>query len=407
MRKPIILATLVHFALRCALCSTLFTTQAHAGYRYRYQVTVDHTQAGSSDSASFPILVYISSNSDFKTAANGGYIKNTTTLNGQTVPADLIVTSDTTCAIKVTAWEVASYSGSSGTVELWVNQGTLSHTVNTVFYICIGNAAITTYQSTATSVWASSFVGVWHQANGSALSLNDSTINAHTGSITGAVSATTGEIDGGSSYSGVLHTNYIDVGSGNLAIVGTNSYTVQGWFKSSVLTSSSVQMLIGRGTESSNCTQPYYLYSSSSAFGIQRGNNSTYPAALSSATHSNNTWYLVVGTYDGSTLRMYVNGSADGTGSTSSSLTDPPGASTLIGNTLACYASNKPYPVNGTLDELRVMATNVSADWITAEYNMEKPSQAMVTLGSKVALGGPRGSQIMDLEDGILTKGLH
>src|ERR1035438_268570 len=130
MRKPIILATLVHFALRCALCSTLFTTQAHAGYRYRYQVTVDHTQAGSSDSASFPILVYISSNNDFKTAANGGYIQNTTTLNGQSVPADLIVTFDGGCASKVTAWEVASYSASSGTVELWVNQGSLSHTVN-------------------------------------------------------------------------------------------------------------------------------------------------------------------------------------------------------------------------------------------------------------------------------------
>src|ERR1039457_6756707 len=57
MRKPIIPATLVHFALRCALCSTLFTTQAHDGYRYQF--TVVHTQAGSSDSASFPILVYI------------------------------------------------------------------------------------------------------------------------------------------------------------------------------------------------------------------------------------------------------------------------------------------------------------------------------------------------------------
>ena len=63
--------------------------------------------------------------------------------------------------------------------------------------------------------------------------------------------------------------------------------------------------------------------------------------------------------------------------------------------------------MNGVEDEIRIVSTNLGPDWITAEYNMEKPSQAMVTLGSKVALGGPRGSQIMDLEDGILTKGLH
>ena len=59
------------------------------------------------------------------------------------------------------------------------------------------------------------------------------------------------------------------------------------------------------------------------------------------------------------------------------------------------------------MDEARVLNVAESADWITAEYNMEKPSQTMVTLGSRIAMGGPRGSQIVELHKGVLTAGLH
>jgi hypothetical protein len=198
---------------------------------------VDHTQAGSSDSAHFPILVYISSNADFKTAANGGYIQNTTTLNGQTIPADLIVTTDAACQNQVTAWEVASYSAGTGTLELWVNQGTLSHTVNTVFNICIDNPAVTTYQSTATSVWDSNYLGVYHLANGSTLSPNDSISKANNGATPGAgVTATTGQIDGGVAISGAS-TAYLN--ASGLSFPTGSAITVSFWNNAANSTSGS------------------------------------------------------------------------------------------------------------------------------------------------------------------------
>jgi hypothetical protein len=63
--------------------------------------------------------------------------------------------------------------------------------------------------------------------------------------------------------------------------------------------------------------------------------------------------------------------------------------------------------VLGVLDEARISKTNRSAAWITAEYNMEKASQTMVTLGSRTVVIPPRGSQIVDLGGTTFTRGLH
>jgi hypothetical protein len=46
---------------------------------------------------------------------------------------------------------------------------TVSHTSDTVFYVCYGNASITTDQSTPTSVWDSDFLSVFHLPNGGSL----------------------------------------------------------------------------------------------------------------------------------------------------------------------------------------------------------------------------------------------
>jgi hypothetical protein len=41
--------------------------------------------------------------------------------------------------------------------------------------------------------------------------------------------------------------------------------------------------------------------------------------------------------------------------------------------------------LNGLVDEVRLSTITRSPDWGTAEYNMEKPSQRMAAVGSKVA----------------------
>jgi hypothetical protein len=100
-------------------------------------------------------------------------------------------------------------------------------------------------------------------------------------------------------------------------------------------------------------------------------------------------------------VRLYINGTQQASGARTSSViyvTNGPLIGSVAGNQYA-----------GVLDEVRVSNTARPADWITAEYNMEKPSQTMVTVGSRTALGGPRGAQIVELpkrSHPVLSKGL-
>ncbi len=351
---------------------------AHAGYRYKYKVTVDHTQAGSSDSANFPILVSLSS-SDFKTSANGGSIQNTVTLNGQTVPADLIVTTDSGCATKVTAWEVASYSATGGTVELWVNQGTLSHTADTVFYICIDNSAVTTYQSTATSAWETHFKLVLHAANGASLSGNDSTSNGNNASsVTGT--ASTGQIDGGASLSG---SQQLLIPNSSSLQVNTGDFTISCWFKQT--TTGSYAALFDRGVT----YRDYSIFINGGTFAYYGvGGNAN---VLSSPSVSTGTWYYFVWTRSGSSNRISVN---NGTATT---FTDSGSTDHGDGLSIGKNPSGGGSGFIGIEDEFRVANTARSADWITAEYNMEKSSQTMVSVGARQSnsMTG-HGGQIMD-----------
>jgi hypothetical protein len=344
--------------------------------------------------------VYISSNSDFKTAANGGYIQNTTTLNGQTVPADLIVTTDTACSSAVTAWEVASYSASTGTVELWVNQGTLSHTVNTVFYLCIGNSAVTTYQSTASNTWNANFVRAYHFANGSGstLSLLNSTSVSATLTNNGSATSVAGQMDGGI---GLASASSQYASSATVPSGTAMSYTA--WVQATSFPNS-YNAVVDNSTTSGSTYFTIFVKSNGklACYLTTSGGTVDYDGS-GSTTLSTGTWYYVAMTYNSTNgLTGYVNGTVDATA----------GANGTVSNSanLFVVGQNPPHTPrfwNGPIDEVRVATVALSADWITAEYNMEKPSQTMVTLGSRIAMGGPRGSQIVELHKGVLITGLH
>jgi hypothetical protein len=291
-----------------------------------------------------------------------------------------------------------------------VNQGTLSHTVNGAFYVCIGNSSVTTYQSTATSTWNSGFAAALHLANGSALSVTDST-GKNSPSNSGATAAV-GQIDGAAAFNGSNQT--INLGSGS-ALNLTGNMTAEGWVN----------------LASNSYTYGGYLANAADslgdgagqlgvAFGRTNGCGSltvgvgtilvTWSnACISSsgaATVGTGAWHLIAAVRSGTsgnwTSQIYLDGAIVTT--TTGITTNPTSAQEYdIGGlrvAACCY-------LQGSVDEVRIANVALSADWITAEYNMEKPSQTMVTLGPRVALGGPRGAQIVELEWAIPTRGLH
>ena len=342
-----------------------------ANYVYARSITIDYTKVSTASQTNFPVLVS-GTYSYLATATNSGYIQNTTTLNGQTVPADLIFTSDNACTTKLN-WEIASYTATTGAIEAWVQVPTLSYTANTVIYMCYDNTAVTTYQSTASSTWDSYYAGVWHLPNGTTLSVKDSTNNANNGTDNGAT-VTTGEIDGAASFNG--STNYIDIGSGASLNI-TSAITMSAWIK--IAASGAYYHIIG-GYQGSSPNPGYGFI-----VGGVPGSTTDGHLAYWSQTHgvwveghtavNNNTLHLVEVTVTGTTVQFYIDGAADGAAVSSNQ------PSSYSGDRDMGRGENNASYWSGTLDEVRVSSTARSAGWITSEYNNQS-SPDKATYGS-------------------------
>jgi hypothetical protein len=162
-----------------------------AGYTFNSAITIPRSQVAATElnfpvliSGTFPLLA---------TSANGGLIQNTTVLNLQTAPADLVFTLDS-AGTQLLSWEVASYTPSSGQIEIWVRIPTLLNTADTVGYMWYGNPAVTTYQCVASTTWDPYYSAVYHFGNVNSLSLLDSTINAY--NLSATLPATADQIAG-------------------------------------------------------------------------------------------------------------------------------------------------------------------------------------------------------------------
>src|SRR5438093_3419681 len=83
---------------------------------------------------------------------------------------------------------------------------------------------------------------------------------------------------------------------------------------------------------------------------------------LDGPTLALNSWSHLVGTFDGATMRIYVNGALSSSAAASGPLAGGSGA-TYIGRLGQSY-----YPFQGTLDEVAVFPTALSAERVRAHY---------------------------------------
>jgi hypothetical protein len=325
-------------------------------YVYARTITIDHTKVatvGNTDQTNFPVLVS-GTYSYLATQANGGKIQNTVSLNGQTVPADLAFTSDSACIVNLN-WEIASYTASTGQIEAWVQVPTLSHSSDTVIYMCYDRTAVKTYQSTVASTWDSNFKGVWHLSNGISLSALDSTSNANNGTINGP-NATAGKIGGAGSFA----NNSIAVPMSGFP-TGSGVATTEGWAYLSVIPSS-LDFLFSYGTGSyANASGIFFMNDGSG--NLQVVYSSWGPGIGSNARPSLNNWHHIVGTYDGTNMCLYIDGALDDCAAQAQNTIN---TVAFIG---AWVCGGSCVPMTGFIDEVRLSSVVRSADWIVTEYN--------------------------------------
>jgi hypothetical protein len=355
--------------MRLILALVALSCPAWAGYAVRATLTFPApTGSHTNFTAAFTF-----SDAKFATVANGGRVANTVTRVGVTVPADFIITSDSTCNTLAGSytWGVETYSATTGVGIGWVQIPTYSAGVTA--YICAGNAAVSTYQGGAVGAeFDSNTKGAWHLSDGTTLSVKDSSSSANDGTSASSPSAVTGKIDGGA---GLASGSKITTTSTGFA-AGSARRSISGWFKTSYASGPEALFGYGSGTTAAN-----YL------IGVAYGTaGKIYFAGYSAdvqgvATVNDGIWHHVAATYDGTTVRIYVDGAPDSSGALA--LNTGAGGMVIGANTWSGADV-----MTGSVDEIRFAATDRSANWIVTEYgNQNSPPAAsaatLISTGSQ------------------------
>ncbi|HMH70028.1 MAG TPA: LamG-like jellyroll fold domain-containing protein, partial [Candidatus Saccharimonadales bacterium] len=191
---------------------------------------------------------------------------------------------------------------------------------------------------------------------GTGTTLTDGTGKNHTGTLSGVTWSTTGKYGKALSFNGT--NNWVTIADAN-DLDMTSGMTLEAWVKPSTLTGWRTIM-----TKEASGGMAYTLYS---------GNNASRPALYGNITSdvgvngsgalSTTAWWHITGTFDGSNLRIYVNGTLVGTKALSGNLRATTGALRLGGNSVWGEY------FKGLMDDVRIYNRALSASEIQTDMN--------------------------------------
>jgi len=256
----------------------------------------------------------------------------------------------------------------------WVNISSLSASVDTSFYLYYGNVD-SDDQQCPEKVWDSDFVMVqhFHERSGT---LFDSTGYSNDGVPYGGVSQdVAGKIGNADSFDG--DNDYVEC-ENSPSLNPLNYVSLEAWYKPASFKGRGNDPIIDKGYYQNE--DPYWQYhlgvcgdqypTRYSLFGFEIANSGNQNVVTEDGFWIPNIWYHIVGTYDGSTMRLYVNSQLIDSKDVVSTMAD-------FGQNLriARYTNiNNCLP--GTIDEVRISSSARSAAWILTEYiNQEDPSE--------------------------------
>lgn len=312
------------------------------------------------------------------------------------VPADLVVTSDSS-GTTLLHWEIASYTASTGAIEFYQNES-ISHTTDTLSYISFGNASQTAWIGNVAGTWNSGFVVVLHTENvvltSSKITTSiDSTAQDNTVSgVSSDLTSVTGIAGAGQSGSG---TSNSELGGTPVGFpVGSSVRTLESWWNRSSTAVTGVQITSGWGNKTNDqawmvgacdaatCGNLYY------GSAVYFGANCRFTAPTLDSNWHHSAITLPSGTTESATLIYFDGASQSPTctngGNTINTVLNATGAF-CIGGQVACDGNNT---WNGKIDEVRVSNVPRSADWILATYNNLHAPGSFVTASNTVTAGG-------------------
>jgi hypothetical protein len=206
-------------------------------------------------------------------------------------------------------------------------------------------------------------VGSWNFNEGSGTVAHDSSFSRDNGALQGNASWTQGRFWDGLSFGG--GSDAVDVQNGSQ--LQPANLTVSAWVKASA-SPGKYRYIVAKG--SNVCSAGSYgLYTSTSGglqFYVSSNDGLTYAASPDAGTAIwDGKWHNVIGTFDGSTVRLYVDGREVGSGTPDTSPISyglPTSNDLMVGNYTGC--SSYPLGFNGSIDQVRIFDRALGAQEI-------------------------------------------
>jgi len=160
--------------------------------------------------------------------------------------------------------------------------------------------------------------------------------------------------------------DYVDIGK--LDIIG-NQLTILGWFNTS--NSTNDHRIISKATSPAEQDHYYMVSTANNTLRFRlRTNGHTTTLVAPQGTINNNTWYHFATTYDGSEMRIYLNGNIIGTVSKTGDISTNNNISTWIGG-------NPPNPTDrpwfGSLANIEIYDKVLTQEEINSIKNTTTP----------------------------------
>ncbi|WP_084285447.1 LamG-like jellyroll fold domain-containing protein [Solirubrobacter soli] len=198
----------------------------------------------------------------------------------------------------------------------------------------------------------------FNEASGS--TVTDTTGKGHTGTISGATRTTTGKTGGALSFNGT--SNFVSVADADDLDL-TTGMTLEAWVNPTANTNWRTAVMKEKSGDLS-----YALYSGGATTPLATITNtgqSGYGEAgnVAGSAPANNTWTHLAGTYDGTTLKLYKNGTLISSVTRAGSIAVGTGPVKIGGN--AVWGEW----FKGQLDDIRIYNTALTAAQITTDMN--------------------------------------
>jgi Concanavalin A-like lectin/glucanases superfamily len=265
------------------------------------------------------------------------------------------------------------------------------------YYAAIAMAVAALAATAPVAMAEPNLVGQWHFDEGSGTAVADSSGNGNNGTILRGTTWVDGRLGGGLFFDGTGRVLVAD----NAALEPPTTVSVSAWIRN--LGSPGDYRYIMAKSASGCITASYGLYSGPSGgliFYVSRNRGTAYSRSPDAGTGVwDGNWHLVVGTFDGTFVRLYVDGHQIGNG------TERPGPlEYLFPNSndlfIGDYPGCQPHNFKGTIDELNIWRVALTPAQVTAAFDhpgvdpvpaSEQPPTGGGTGGGGTSRGGTGG----------------